>query len=184
MGPIPSQWCRASALNFISHLSSFCSTSLKLPIADYRTDTKTVMDQCVRILQAMVDVAADAGMLTTCLNTMHVAQMVMQGQWYSDSTLLQLPGMTESHVAAFARLKPAVLCMSQLAELACAEPEAALQLTRSVVVDGRVARDIVKALSGYPVFDLGCKVDSGKEGKPLAPDTEYTLQVGGVSVER
>jgi hypothetical protein len=165
-------------------LSSFCSTSLKLPIADYRTDTKTVMDQCVRILQAMVDVAADAGMLTTCLNTMHVAQMVMQGQWYSDSTLLQLPGMTESHVAAFARLKPAVLCLSQLAELACAEPEAALQLTRSVVVDGRVARDIVKALSGYPVFDLGCKVDSGKEGKPLAPDTEYTLQVGGVSVER
>ena len=153
------------------------SPSLKLPIADYRTDTKSVLDQCIRILQAMVDVAADAGMLTTCLNTMHVAQMVVQGRWYSDSTLLQLPGVTDSHVSAFARLKPAVLCLPQLVELAHADADAAMQLVRSVVVDGRIARDVLKALSQYPLFDLSCKVDSGKEGKPLAPDAEYTLQV-------
>jgi activating signal cointegrator complex subunit 3 len=39
----------------------------ELPISDYVTDTKSVLDQAVRILQAMVDVAADRGWLSTTL---------------------------------------------------------------------------------------------------------------------
>merc|ERR1712178_230529 len=42
-------------------------SNLPLPISDYYTDTKMVLDQAIRLLQAMVDVAADAGFLRTTL---------------------------------------------------------------------------------------------------------------------
>ena len=44
----------------------------------------------------MVDVAADRGWLSTALNTMKLTQMVMQGRWQTDSTLLNIhPEMKE-----------------------------------------------------------------------------------------
>jgi len=51
---------------------------VELPISDYITDTKSVLDQAVRILQAIVDVAADGGWLFTTLNAMHLMQTIIQ----------------------------------------------------------------------------------------------------------
>jgi len=76
-------------------------SDLVLPITDYITDTNSVLDQAIRILQAMVDVAADGGWLFTSLNCMQLMQMVMQGHWFSHSTLLTLPNVTEELVDAF-----------------------------------------------------------------------------------
>lgn len=75
-------------------------TRLELPISDYITDTKSVLDQSIRILQAMVDVSANSGWLQTSLNTMHLLQMVMQvgttkGLWDDVSPLLMLPHVDE-----------------------------------------------------------------------------------------
>ncbi len=55
-------------------------TRMELPISDYVTDTKSVLDQSIRVLQAMVDVAANGGWLQTALSTMHLLQMIMQVQ--------------------------------------------------------------------------------------------------------
>lgn len=46
-----------------------------LPITDYINDTKSVLDQAARILNAMVDIAADEGMLTAALATMGLSQV-------------------------------------------------------------------------------------------------------------
>lgn len=51
-----------------------------LPIIDYLTDTKLVIDQCIRILFAMVDITAQIGSLETVLRIMTLVQMVSQGQ--------------------------------------------------------------------------------------------------------
>lgn len=51
---------------------------LAAPISDYVTDTKSVLDQSLRILQAMTDVSADAGWLDTALATMMLVQSLMQ----------------------------------------------------------------------------------------------------------
>ena len=48
-------------------------------MSDYVTDAKGVIDQSVRILQAMIDVAA-GGWLATALGAMNLMQMVMQGR--------------------------------------------------------------------------------------------------------
>jgi activating signal cointegrator complex subunit 3 len=69
-----------------------------LPIADYGTDTKSVLDQALRILQAMIDVAASEGWLAATLRIMSLVQMSIQGRWSSDSSLLTLPHVEERHV--------------------------------------------------------------------------------------
>ena len=51
---------------------------LELPITDYVGDTKSALDNSVRILQAITDVAADAGWLGTTLATMRLIQGLMQ----------------------------------------------------------------------------------------------------------
>lgn len=64
---------------------------VKLPIADYVTDTKTVLDNTIRVIQSFVDIAAEKGYLLSTLNLMNVMQMVVQAQWFTDSPFLMLP---------------------------------------------------------------------------------------------
>lgn len=54
---------------------------LPLPISDYLTDTKSALDQCSRILHALVDITADAGWLGCSLRAATLMQSVVQGQW-------------------------------------------------------------------------------------------------------
>ncbi|CAG2249935.1 ASCC3 [Mytilus edulis] len=72
-----------------------------LPSTDYNTDTKSVLDQAIRILQAMLDVSADEGWLVTSLRIMQMVQMVIQGLWCHDNNLLTLPHMMPYHLACF-----------------------------------------------------------------------------------
>ena len=50
-----------------------------LPITDFKTDTKSVLDQSIRVLQGMIDITAHKGYLETCLNLVHLLQMLVQG---------------------------------------------------------------------------------------------------------
>ncbi|EPS69565.1 hypothetical protein M569_05199, partial [Genlisea aurea] len=65
---------------------------VELPITDYVTDLKSVLDQSVRIIQAMIDLCANSGWLSSTLTCMRLLQMVMQGLWYdgNDSSLRML----------------------------------------------------------------------------------------------
>lgn len=71
-----------------------------LPVADYATDTKAVLDNALRLLQAMVDVAAEGGWLTTTLAVMRLVQQIMQARWGGDDALTTLPGVNASHAVA------------------------------------------------------------------------------------
>ncbi|KAM9004103.1 activating signal cointegrator 1 complex subunit 3 isoform X1 [Sarcophilus harrisii] len=72
-----------------------------LPCPDYGTDTKTVLDQAVRVCQAMLDIAANQGWLVTALNITSLIQMVIQGRWINDSSLLTLPNIEQHHLHLF-----------------------------------------------------------------------------------
>ncbi|KAG0348201.1 hypothetical protein BG004_005744 [Podila humilis] len=69
---------------------------MKLPVADYITDTVSVLDQSVRVLQAMIDITAEKGMLEPCLSVMNILQSVKQARWRAES-LLTLPRV-EKHM--------------------------------------------------------------------------------------
>lgn len=78
------------------------------PISDYVTDTKSALDNSLRVLQAMTDAAADAGYLGTALAAMALVQSLMQVRPDSDMpstpSLKAKKGM-KSHVSAPIRLR-------------------------------------------------------------------------------
>ncbi|RWS17895.1 Activating signal cointegrator 1 complex subunit 3-like protein [Dinothrombium tinctorium] len=74
---------------------------LQLPCSDYLTDLKSVLDQSIRILQAMIDVSAMKGFLATTLRLIVIMQMTTQGRWFDESTVLTLPFIEKAHLAIF-----------------------------------------------------------------------------------
>ncbi|WCJ35849.1 Activating signal cointegrator 1 complex subunit 3 [Euphorbia peplus] len=82
-------------LLFQAHFSQ-----LELPISDYVTDLKSVLDQSIRIIQAMIDICANSGWLLSTITCMRLLQMVMQGLWCDkDSDLWMLPCMNTDLVS-------------------------------------------------------------------------------------
>ncbi|OWM65237.1 hypothetical protein CDL15_Pgr008827 [Punica granatum] len=76
-------------LLFQAHFSQ-----LELPISDYVTDLKSVLDQSIRIIQAMIDICANSGWLASSITCMQLLQMIMQGLWCDKgSSLWMLPSM-------------------------------------------------------------------------------------------
>jgi Sec63 Brl domain len=69
-----------------------------LPIADYVTDTISVLDNCVRVTQAMIDYALLKGSTSLVLGLMRLLQCLKQGLWPTDSPLLQLPHVTNQNI--------------------------------------------------------------------------------------
>ena len=69
-----------------------------LPISDYYTDLQTVIDNCIRIILFMIDIAGEKGYFDTTMNLIILNQMVMQGVWMYDSSLLTLPDFTIEEV--------------------------------------------------------------------------------------
>ncbi|XP_028280593.1 activating signal cointegrator 1 complex subunit 3 [Parambassis ranga] len=73
----------------------------QLPCSDYTTDTKTVLDNAIRICQAMLDVAANEGWLVTAISICNLVQMIVQGRWLHDSSLLTLPHVEHQDLYLF-----------------------------------------------------------------------------------
>ncbi|XP_019946883.1 activating signal cointegrator 1 complex subunit 3 [Paralichthys olivaceus] len=73
----------------------------QLPCSDYTTDTKTVLDNAIRICQAMLDVAANEGWLVTAISICNLVQMIIQGRWLHDSSLLTLPHVEQQDLYLF-----------------------------------------------------------------------------------
>ena len=107
---------------FLLYQSHFSRTSL--PIADYYTDRKSVLDQTFRILQAILDVVAAESLLQQTLLTIHLIQMVTQACWITDSSLLMLPHVTTQTLEHFKFVSPStrqVVVIGSIAELIRAE---------------------------------------------------------------
>lgn len=67
-----------------------------LPVSDYVTDTNTVLDQTIRILQAMIDVSVFKGHLHLARGIISLMQCLKQACWINQSCLLCLPHITEA----------------------------------------------------------------------------------------
>ena len=69
-----------------------------LPMADYVTDTISVLDNTIRITQAMIDFALLKGGMNLVLGLIRLLQCIKQGLWITDSPLLQLPHVTLQNI--------------------------------------------------------------------------------------
>lgn len=78
---------------------------LALPNTDYLTDTKSVLDQSIRILQAMIDVVAEKGFLATTIKIQMLMQSIIQARWIDDPVYLTLPNVNELNCCAFENIR-------------------------------------------------------------------------------
>ncbi|KYM94799.1 Activating signal cointegrator 1 complex subunit 3 [Cyphomyrmex costatus] len=110
--------CRYSANQYDSpHTKAFLLlqahfSRLPLPCTDYITDLKSVLDQAIRIIQAMIDTVAERGWLTSALRIMQLFQMIVQARWIDESAITTLPHIRTEDLRLFSSLSMAlpILC--------------------------------------------------------------------------
>ncbi|GBG84220.1 hypothetical protein CBR_g38192 [Chara braunii] len=145
---------------------------LTLPVSDYITDTKSVLDQCMRILQAMVDVAANGGWMQTVFNTLHLLQMAVQALWWdTDSSLQMLPHVTEDAMTALVARG-----ISTLAELMTAGSDRVREAFLAVMSSDE-AKAALQAVGNFPRVDLRWAWRE-KNPKPVAEEKTVEAEAG------
>lgn len=128
---------------------------LHLSISDYNTDLKSVLDQSIRIIQAMIDVCANSGWLSSALTCMHLLQMVMQGLWCDrDSSLWMLPCMTDDLLSSLYRRD--IIKVPQLLDI----PLATLQTLCGNSAASRLKQDLQR----FPTIHVQLKVQLRNSG--------------------
>jgi len=129
-------------------------TRLALPCADYATDTKSVLDQSIRILQAMIDVAAESGWLATTIRIQQLLQMVIQAIWIDQPSTLILPHLDPCLLELLqSSLSPDVVHLPVLQHQFVQNPTHLSSILRSQL-DMDQIQDIQQVLCNLPVIDV------------------------------
>lgn len=124
-----------------------------LPISDYVTDTKSVLDQSIRITQAIIDVAANGGWLRTALNAMHLLQMTVQGLWFNeDDPLRMLPYMNDTILRAIKEKG-----VSSLSELLKCSKDFLLQLMQPLLTTSQLS-ELLQCIAHLPGINTKWKL--------------------------
>ena len=163
---------------------------LKLASSDYITDLKTVMDQCLRVLQAMLDFCADRGWLTTSLYIVHLLQMTCQGHWLTDSDLLNLPCIKTEHLSRFFNNKPRIDCLPRLIDVYSEDKQVISRLFHDVFTTIQID-EIAQVVDKLPLIEVYLSIDGELPNNAkrleigqtnavveLYANTEYALQIG------
>ncbi len=133
-----------------------------LPMSDYVTDTKSVLDQCLRVLQAMLDYCADQGWLSASLNIIHLMQMCCQGRWLADSDLTTVPHVEPEHLIRFYDNQPRLDCLPLLIDH-CEKNNTQQVLDQLLgdLMDRNQLRDMAQMISHLPQIQVKLSI-SGK----------------------
>ncbi|KAJ2019449.1 activating signal cointegrator 1 complex subunit 3 [Coemansia sp. S85] len=189
----------------VDYLSPHAKTNLllqkhlvrgELPCSDYVTDTRTVLDSSIRILQAMIDVAAYKGDLTASLAAMELMQAIKQATMPTQSPLLQLmPDMSKNQIGKLlsAPQMPNLRCLGDLIVLSDSQLRAAFG---SLSNDSGTVDKWCQAVRALPPLDVtvapgsiiamsdvdGAQKRGGKSKKidslnGLSPLTQYSVVV-------
>ncbi|KAI8066325.1 Sec63 Brl domain-containing protein [Gongronella butleri] len=165
--------------NYISpHVKAFVLTQahisrIELPITDYITDQITVLDSAIRFCQAMIDIAADAGRLTTCLTIMNTLQCIKQARWMSESTLLNLPHIEQHMLQHFNVQGKRIICLGELLQFN--DRQLLAMFGKIKDLSEKQVADVMRVVRRMPVVDIHTKIDSKKAF--LIPESEYKVQV-------
>ncbi|KAG8346984.1 putative DEAD/DEAH box RNA helicase [Trypanosoma vivax] len=126
-----------------------------LPISDYCTDQKSTLDNAVRVIQAMVDVAANNGHLFAALRSMSLMQCVVQGLWWYSNTLLQIPHITEAMLPVIAEHCDNLQHVAQLVNSSLPSIKKLHNVMRQHCgLNEQQLCDAMEAVRGFPLIDV------------------------------
>ena len=175
--PVPKDW---DSPHVKANLLFQCVLSrAELPISDYYTDTRSVLDQCIRILQAMVDVCCEFAWGSTVVRVILLMQCIVQGRWPDDSTLTNTPHCDARVIATL--WDEGVECLPQLMAM---ETIARTTALRKAGLKEKQVEDISAFLRRMPSVDMAVEVHitpgAGAKKRPvhIASITEALSDTG------
>ncbi|KND03788.1 uncharacterized protein SPPG_01244 [Spizellomyces punctatus DAOM BR117] len=149
-----------------------------LPCADFATDTTSVLDQSIRIMQAMVDVAAEDGYLSTCLGVMHLMQCIKQAWWPTRSELVILPRVTNEMASMLKVRGDVVTHLKHVARLSDQDMEEAFA---GVGLAPAHIGEIKRITRNLPLLSVKSRVENAVEKLPglwgVQRGQQYELRV-------
>ena len=135
---------------------------------DFKGDLNTIiLEPCVKLLQALVDVVASMGWLKPALAAMELSQMVVQGMWEKDSVLLQIPHFDKDR-AALCAAHPSAPVESVL-DILDLEDDVRDELLAGLS-DDQVS-DVALFCNSYPSVDVSFQTDLEEGGEVEAGDS-------------
>lgn len=145
---------------------------LVLPSTDYLTDTKSVMDNTPRVLQAMIDVCAESGWLASTLRVISMLQMCVQARWDTDTSLLCLPHT--QHASLYVFTNTGITSLPQLQQRVGGKYESLARMMRQEFDEPEI-EDVWAALQRMPVLQVDVEV--GGQRLELASSTQTWVPV-------
>jgi activating signal cointegrator complex subunit 3 len=142
-------------------------SDLPLPIRDYHTDTKTVLDNANRLIAAMVEVCAELNRFRECLNLLSFVQMLIQGVWSDESPLVNIPGFDTREIL-FALKNEGISTFKDLTKLH-ENDQLVDRLKRIPGLGNKDQKTVVKSVSSLPNVSMKVKVYNydSENNKPI-----------------
>eukprot|EP01027_Heterolobosea_sp_BB2_P011038 GEZU01016104.1.p1 GENE.GEZU01016104.1~~GEZU01016104.1.p1 ORF type:complete len:2151 (-),score=711.87 GEZU01016104.1:145-6597(-) len=140
--------------------------------SDLEADRALILEQALKLLQAIVDVISSNGWLNPALAAMELSQMVVQAMWDRDSVLLQLPHFTPELVKRCN--KAGIEGIFDIVEMEDEQRDSILQMTP------RQLADVARVCNKYPNIEVNYKLDSknvrGGSSVVVAVDLERDVE--------
>lgn len=127
--------------------------------ADLRFDKDQVLSMSLKLIQALVDCIGYNSWLKPALLTMKLSQMVVQGQWTDDSSLLQLPHFTTDLIKKCE--KKGVSSIDDLMEMEDDDRNALLKFNQSQLAE------VAEVCNRYPSISLNATLENYEPGEDV-----------------
>lgn len=159
-----------------------------VPITDYVNDTKSLLDQSLRVINSLIDVAADLGKLHAALSAMYLSQCLVQARLSDQSEVTQLPHIEDSHADALRNVlglksdrddsKLKLLTLSK-----CSDEEVKKALTSQAVrLSTSQSNDVIKVLRSLPWLNVTWTARQGNSSFDSNETNKLNVLVNGDSI--
>merc|ERR1719277_397374 len=122
---------------------------LALPINDYKTDLKTVLDRSIPLIQSMVDISADEAQLRSTLNLILLLQCLHQATHPWRSSLACLPHFSDKTLHALKNMN-----ITALPELIERQRTLQKDLQQLSLPSAEAYKEVLQVLQGMPRLRL------------------------------
>jgi pre-mRNA-splicing helicase BRR2 len=130
----------------------------RIPLAtDLAADLKQILSDCIKLLQALVDVISSQGWLKPAIAAMELSQMIVQGMWDKDSVLLQLPHANSETVKRCTASNPPIETIFDVLEADDDVRDSLLQMTAPQM------SDVAMFCNSYPNIELSYETSCGDQ---------------------
>ncbi|KAI6206534.1 hypothetical protein M3Y94_00923100 [Aphelenchoides besseyi] len=128
---------------------------------DYLTDQRSILESCIRIVQAILDFSIVKGWLNTSLTTIILLQQIIQARWFNDHPLLCLPHMTTPIIESLGPSLTVPLLQKELGIWELNDKPTKTQrkqyedaLIQRTGFEEHEAREVVEGLLSWPILAL------------------------------